>query len=74
MKNKIINLISNIISKRHGNIAENFTIFVSNAGKTGNVPEFKFNKFKKNIYLRWYKCNNYIVTTSALDFKQFYII
>ena len=52
MKNKIINLISNIISKRHGNIAENFTIFVSNAGKTGNVPEFKFNKFKKNIYLR----------------------
>ena len=45
MKSKSIDLISNIMSKGHGIFTENFTIFFSNAGKTGNVPEFKFNKF-----------------------------
>ena len=29
----------------HGIFTENFTIFVSNVGETGNVPEFKFDKF-----------------------------
>ena len=33
------------MSKRQGILTENFTIFTSNAGKTGNVPEFKFDKF-----------------------------
>ena len=34
------------MSKRQGILTENFTIFItSNAGKTGNVPEFKFDKF-----------------------------
>ena len=45
MRKKIIDLISNIISKCHGIFTENFTIFFSNAGKTGNVPEFKFDNF-----------------------------
>ena len=45
MRNKIIDLISNIMSKCHGTFTENFTIFFSNAGKTGNVPEFEFDIF-----------------------------
>ena len=45
MKNKIIDLISNIMLKRHGVFTENFTTFFANAGKTGNVPQFKFDKF-----------------------------
>ena len=45
MKNKIIDLINNFILKRQGIFTENFTIFISNAGKTGNVLEFKLDKF-----------------------------
>ena len=45
MRNKIIDLISNIMSRRHGISTENFTIFFSNIGKTGNVPEFEFDIF-----------------------------
>ena len=45
MKNKIIDLINNIMSKRHGSFTKNFTIFISNAEKSGNVPEIKFDKF-----------------------------
>ena len=45
MKNKEIDLISNIMSKRHGIFTENFTIFFSNAGKIENVSKFKFDKF-----------------------------
>ena len=42
MKNKIIDLISNFISKGQAVFTENLSIFISNAGKTGNVLEFKF--------------------------------
>ena len=42
MKNKSIDLITKIKSKRQSIFTENFTIFSSNAGKTKNVPEFKF--------------------------------
>ena len=45
MKNKSIDLISNIVSKRQGIFTEKFTIFFSNVGKIANVPEFKFNVF-----------------------------
>ena len=45
MKNKSTDLISKNYVKRHGIFAENITILFSNAGKTGNVPEFKFVKF-----------------------------
>ena len=61
-------------------LCQNVTIFLpktlpsfSNAGKTVNVPEFEFDKFWKTIFWRSRKCNIYIVTTSALDFKQLYI-
>ena len=47
MKNKRIDHISNIMSKHHGIFTENFTIFFSNAGKTGNLPEFEFEKYRK---------------------------
>ena len=30
------------MSKRHGIFTEKFIIFLSSAGKTGNVPEFEF--------------------------------
>ena len=30
------------MSKRQGIFTENFTVFFSNAGKTENVPGFKF--------------------------------
>ena len=73
MKNKIIDVISDIVSKRQRNFTENFTVYILNTGKIGKVPEFKFDKFLEDHFLRWYKCNNYIVTTSALDFKQIYI-
>ena len=45
MKSKQTDHISEIILKRHCVFTENFTIFFSNAGKTGNVQEFKFDKF-----------------------------
>ena len=45
MKNKQIDHISNLTSKRHGIFTENFTILFSNAEKTGNVQEFEFDKF-----------------------------
>ena len=45
MKNQRIDHISKIMSKRRGVFTEKFTIFISNAGKTGIVPEFEFDKF-----------------------------
>ena len=39
MKNKRIDLI------RHDIFTQNYTIFFSNAGKTGKVTEFEFSKF-----------------------------
>ena len=45
MKNKQIDHISKIMSKRNDIFAENFIIFFPNAGKTANVPEFEFDKF-----------------------------
>ena len=45
MKNKSIDLKVDIMSKRHGIFTKNFTIFFSNAGKTKNVLEFKFDIF-----------------------------
>ena len=62
------------MSKRHVFFIENFTISFSNAGKIGNVREFKFDKFQKTIFWRLYECNIYIVQTNTLDFKQLYII
>ena len=41
MKNKWIDIISNIISRCPSIFTENFTIFFSNAGKTENVLEFE---------------------------------
>ena len=45
------------MSKYHGTFTENFTISFSNAGKTGNGPEFEFEKFEKTVFWRWYNCN-----------------
>ena len=45
MKNKQIDHMSKIMSKRQGIFNENFTISFSNARKTGNMPEFEFYKF-----------------------------
>ena len=45
MKNKSIELISHIMLKYHRIFTENFTNFVSNAGKTGDVLEPKFEIF-----------------------------
>ena len=64
MKKKPVDHISNIMSKRLGNFIENFTIFFSNAGKTGNEPVFEFDKFQKNIFWGRYKCNIYILKTN----------
>ena len=50
MKNKQIDHISKVMCR--GIFKENFTIFVSNAGKTGNLPEFEFSKFWKTIFWR----------------------
>ena len=33
------------MSKSQSIFTENFTIFILSAGETGNVPEFKFDKF-----------------------------
>ena len=52
MKNKRLDHVSKIMSKRHCVFTENFIIFVSNAGKTGNKPEFEFDKFQKIIFWR----------------------
>ena len=45
MKNKITDLMSNIMSKGQSIFTENFTIFFSNGGNTGNVLKFKFDIF-----------------------------
>ena len=50
-KNRSIDLTSNILSKHH----RNFTPKIRNAGKTGKVPEFKFNIFSNTFFLNWYK-------------------
>ena len=42
MKNKRIDLMSNILSKRQGIFTENLIIFFSSAGKTENVSVFEF--------------------------------
>ena len=44
-KNKRIDDISNIMSKSHCIFAENFTLCLLNAEKTGNVPEFEAERF-----------------------------
>ena len=74
MKKPRTDHISNIMRKHRGIFNKNFIIFFSNSGQTGNPPEFEFDKFLKIIFWRQCKCNIYIVTTSALDFKQFYIL
>ena len=51
MENKSVDVISNIMSKRHSIFTKNFTIFFSNAGKTGNVSEFKFDLFRRPFIL-----------------------
>ena len=45
MKNKSIDHISKVMSKLLGIFTEKFTIFFSNARKTENVPESKFDIF-----------------------------
>ena len=45
MWSKSIDLLSNIMSKRHDIFTENLTIFFSNAGKTKSVPKFRFDIF-----------------------------
>ena len=35
--------------KRHCIFIENLTMYFSNAGKTGNMPELEFDKFCKSI-------------------------
>ena len=45
MKNKQVDHIRNIMSKHLSILTKNFTIFFPNAVKTGNMPEFKFDKF-----------------------------
>ena len=42
MKNKRIDHISKIMSRRHDIFTENFTISFLNAGRAGNVSEFEF--------------------------------
>ena len=49
-KNELANK-RKIMSKRDGIFTENITLFL-NAGKTGNVPEFEFDKFWKSIFLK----------------------
>ena len=51
-ENKRIDLVRSIISKYHGIFTENFIIFFSNAGKTGNMSQFDFEIFKKTIFER----------------------
>ena len=44
IKDKQIDHITKIMSKRHDMFAENLTISFPNAGTTGNVFEFEFGK------------------------------
>ena len=60
------------MSKSHGIFTENSAIFCSNAGKTGNVPEFEFDNSGRPFLGDDIKSKIYIVTTSALDFKHLY--
>ena len=45
MKNKEIDHISKIVPKRQGIFTKSSLYLFSNAEKTGNVPEFEFDKF-----------------------------
>ena len=45
MKNKRIDHMSKIMSKRQGIFTKNFTIFFSSTRKIGNMPEFEFDNF-----------------------------
>ena len=50
MKNKRIDHISKIMSKRHGNFTENFTIFFSNAGKTVTCRNLNLINFRRPYF------------------------
>ena len=45
IKNKRIDHVSKIMSKRPDIFTDNYTISPSNAEKTGEVSEFEYNKF-----------------------------
>ena len=45
MKTKIIDLLSNIMSKRQVIFTENFTIFLSNSAKARNMPNSNLTNF-----------------------------
>ena len=50
MKNRSIDVISNIMSKRHGIFTKNRTIFFSNAGKIENLPESNLAYFRRAFF------------------------
>ena len=50
MKNKTIDFTCNIVPKRRGIFTENFTIFLSNAGKIEIVLEFKFDVLEDHLF------------------------
>ena len=58
MKNRQIDHISNIMSKRCGIFTENFTIFFEYTWETWNVPEFEYDKFQKKILMQYFYRNN----------------
>lgn len=69
-KNKWTDDINNVMLKLHSIFTGNFNKSFSNARKAWNVPEFECEYLKKIMFWRWCEYDIYIVTTSALGFKQ----
>ena len=61
------------MSKRHSIFIENFMTFLSIEQKFEKLLKFEFEKLLKISFWRWYKCDMYIKTSSALNFKQIYV-
>ena len=55
--------------KRQDTFTETFTIFF-----IWKHTRIQIWHILEDHFFRWYKCNIYIVKTSALDFKEVYII
>ena len=58
------------MSKRNDIFTENFYNLFFKCRENWKRAEFEFDKFHKITFWRWYKCNIYIVTTTALDLLE----
>ena len=66
-KNKRINHIWTIISKRHNILQTKPNFFISSAGKIASVHEFKIKLFEQLFHCKWQPSKNCMATCSSFQ-------